>query len=246
MALHSNIRDLHPQTSNPKPPLAVVLVSGGMDSCVTAAIAYREYELGFLHLNYGQRTERRELQAFHDIADFYHVNKRLVVTVDHLKQIGGSSLTDQSIAIQEADLQRKDIPTSYVPFRNAHILSVAVSWGEVIGAKKIFIGAVEEDSSGYPDCRREFYDAFNNVIRLGTRPDTHLEIVTPIIHLKKFEIVKKGMELGAPLAKTWSCYQSEDIACGVCDSCALRLRGFEQAGIEDPIRYSTKPSYLSS
>lgn len=225
----------------PNLPLAVVLVSGGMDSCVTAAIAHETHEMAFLHLNYGQRTERRELQAFNAIADHYDVQRRLVVNVNHLTQIGGSSLTDRSIDVQKADLHRKEIPTSYVPFRNAHILSIAVSWGEVLGARKIYIGAVEEDSSGYPDCRKEFYDAFNQVIRLGTKPDTRLEIVTPIIGMKKSEIVRKGISLNAPFHLTWSCYQREDLACGVCDSCALRLRGFQEATEEDPIPYATKP-----
>jgi 7-cyano-7-deazaguanine synthase len=223
--------------------LAVVLVSGGMDSCVSAAIARRDHELAFLHLNYGQRTERRELQAFHAIADHYQVERRLVVNIDHLKEIGGSSLTDQAIPVQEADLTRKVIPTSYVPFRNAHLLSVAVSWGEVLKAGKIFIGAVEEDSSGYPDCREEFYAAFNRVIALGTKPGSSLEIVTPLIRLSKSQIVREGVALGAPLHLTWSCYQSEKLACGVCDSCALRLRGFQQAGVEDPIPYESRPSY---
>lgn len=231
-----------------KKEIAVVLVSGGMDSCVTAAIAHSQgYELAFLHLNYGQKTERRELKAFHDIADFYGVKKRLVVNVEHLKLIGGSSLTDENIPVEKADLKRKEIPTSYVPFRNANILSIAVSWAEVIGASKIFIGAVEEDSSGYPDCRKEFYRAFNEVIRLGTKAGVEgrpIEIVTPVIDMKKFEIVKKGVELGAPFHLTWSCYQNEDVACGVCDSCALRLRGFQIAGIEDPIPYEVKPSYI--
>ncbi|MBI4548520.1 MAG: 7-cyano-7-deazaguanine synthase QueC [Ignavibacteriae bacterium] len=215
-----------------------------MDSCVTAAISHQKYEMAFLHLNYGQRTERRELGAFHDVADFYNVQKRLVVNVEHLKHIGGSSLTNESIEVQRADLDRKEIPTSYVPFRNAHILSIAVSWGEVLGAKKIFIGAVEEDSSGYPDCRKEYYEAFNRVIELGTKPETKIDIVTPIIGMKKYQIVQKGVELGAPFHLTWSCYQREDVACGICDSCALRLRGFQMAGIEDPIPYIEKPSYV--
>ncbi len=224
-----------------KRDLAVVLVSGGMDSCVTAAIANQTYEMAFVHLNYGQRTEQRELRAFNDIADYYGVKRRLVVNVEHLKQIGGSSLTDETIEVQKADLNRTEVPTSYVPFRNAHILSIAVSWGEVIGAAKIFIGAVEEDSSGYPDCRREYYDAFNKVIEIGTKPTTHIEIVTPIIHLKKSDIVRKAIELRAPLDRTWSCYQSEELACGICDSCALRLRGFREAGVEDPIPYYSIP-----
>ena len=214
-----------------------------MDSCVTAAIAHASHTPAFLHVNYGQRTERRELKAFHDIADFFGVKQRLVVSIEHLSAIGGSSLTDSAIHVQKADLHRGEIPTSYVPFRNAHFLSIAVSWGEVIGASKIFIGAVEEDSSGYPDCRAEFYTAFNEVIRRGTKPETSIEIVTPIIHLTKSGIVRKGMEIGAPLHLTWSCYQNEDRACGVCDSCALRLRGFQEAGVEDPLPYVERIRY---
>ncbi|MFI5251101.1 MAG: 7-cyano-7-deazaguanine synthase QueC [Bacteroidota bacterium] len=229
--------------SQQKKEIAVVLMSGGMDSCVTAAIANLEYELAFLHLNYGQRTENREQRAFNEIADHYRVQKRMSVSIEHLKQIGGSSLTDYTMGVQKADLHRIEIPTSYVPFRNAHLLSIGVSWGEILNAKKIFIGAVEEDSSGYPDCRREFYDAFNRVISLGTKPGTHISILTPVIHMKKFEIVKRGIELKAPFHLTWSCYQGEEKACGICDSCALRLRGFQMAGIEDPISYATIPRY---
>ncbi|MGD0923068.1 MAG: 7-cyano-7-deazaguanine synthase QueC [Terriglobia bacterium] len=224
-------------------PLAVVLASGGMDSCVTTAIAHQDYRLAMLHVAYGQRTETRELQAFHALADFYQAEHRLVCRLEHLKQIGGSSLTDPKIAVERADLARKEIPSSYVPFRNAHLLSIAVSWGEVLGASKIFIGAVAEDSSGYPDCRPEYYEAFNRVIAVGTKPGTQLQIVTPVIHLRKSEIVQRGVELGAPLELTWSCYQSEDVACGVCDSCALRLRAFEEAGVPDPIPYAVRPSY---
>ncbi|MGA2629867.1 MAG: 7-cyano-7-deazaguanine synthase QueC [Terriglobia bacterium] len=232
----------HGQRTTDK-PLAVVLASGGMDSCVTTAIAAQNYRLAMLHVAYGQRTERRELQAFNALADFYHAEQRLVCRVDHLRQIGGSSLTDPSIAVERANLDRQEIPSSYVPFRNAHFLSVAVSWGEVLGAKKIFIGAVAEDSSGYPDCRREYYEAFNHVIVAGTKPETRLEIVTPVIHLRKSEIIRRGAELGAPFELTWSCYQAEEAACGVCDSCALRLRAFEEAGIADPIAYAVRPSY---
>jgi 7-cyano-7-deazaguanine synthase len=232
------------QKKSKKRELAIVLVSGGMDSCVSAAIASKNYKLAFLHLNYGQRTERRELKAFHDIADFYNVRQRLIVNVEHLMQIGGSSLIDKFVRLPKANLHRKKIPSTYVPFRNGHILSIAVSWGEVIGAKKIFIGAVEEDSSGYPDCRQEFYKAFNKVIRFGTRQQTQLEIITPIIAMKKSDIVKKGIQLGAPFERTWSCYQREDSACGICDSCALRLRGFQLAGIDDPIPYKTRPTYF--
>ncbi|MBZ5672491.1 MAG: 7-cyano-7-deazaguanine synthase QueC [Acidobacteriia bacterium] len=232
--------DNGPRTGN---PLAVVLASGGMDSCVTTAIAHRDYRLAMLHVAYGQRTEARELRAFHALADFYRAEHRLVCRLDHMKQIGGSSLTDPAMAVEQANLERQDIPSSYVPFRNAHFLSIAVSWSEVLGAPKIFIGAVAEDSSGYPDCRPEYYAAFNRVIAAGTRPETQLEIVTPVIHMRKSEIVRRGRELGAPFALTWSCYQAEEEACGVCDSCALRLRAFEEAGVEDPISYAQRPRY---
>lgn len=209
-----------------------------MDSCVTAAIAVSECDaVAFLHVSYGQRTESRERKAFNDIADHYGVIKRLDVSIEHLAKIGGSSLTDERIAVTEADLGSTEIPTSYVPFRNANMFSIAVSWAEVIGATAIYIGAVAEDSSGYPDCRPEFYEAFQKVIDTGTKPDTHIEIRTPIIHLSKAEIVRKGVELHAPLHLTWSCYRSENAACGTCDSCALRLRGFERAGVRDPISY---------
>lgn len=229
---------------NPDKPLAIVLASGGMDSCVTTAIAHVQYRLAMLHVAYGQRTAARELKAFNALADFYNAERRLVSRLEHLKAIGGSSLTDTNIEVEQANLERKDIPLSYVPFRNAHFLSIAVSWGEVLGARKIFVGAVAEDSSGYPDCRPQYYEAFNRVIAAGTRPETELEIATPVIHLRKSEIVRRGLELGAPFELTWSCYRSEDIACGVCDSCALRLRAFEEAGIQDPIPYAVRPSYL--
>jgi 7-cyano-7-deazaguanine synthase len=223
--------------------IAVIAVSGGMDSCVTAAIANENYELAFAHINYGQRTELRELKAFNDIADFYKVSKRLVIDYTHLAKIGGSSLTDNNIEVSKADLDNKEIPSSYVPFRNANILSACTSWAEVLNASAIFIGAVYEDSSGYPDCRPEFFRAFENVIEIGTKPETKIKIETPVIHLSKAEIVKKGIELKAPLQLTWSCYQNNDESCGICDSCALRLKGFQAAGFEDPIAYKIRPGY---
>jgi len=224
---------------------AVVLLSGGMDSCVTAALARADgCRLALLHSSYGQRTEARERRAFEAIADFYDVADRLVVEQRYMARIGGSSLTDTSIPVSQANLESTEIPTSYVPFRNAHFLSVGVSWAEVLDAERIYVGAVAADSSGYPDCRPEYYRAFEQVARAGTRPDTRLEIVAPLITLHKHEIIKKGIELGAPLHLSWSCYQSSEKACGVCDSCALRLRAFEQAGVEDPIAYERKPSYL--
>ena len=224
--------------------IAVAALSGGMDSCVTAAIAIQSYEMALLHVNYGQRTEKRELKAFIDIADFYKVSNRLIIDHTHLAEIGGSSLTDFSRAITKADLLNKKIPSSYVPFRNANILSACTSWAEVLGAQRIFIGAVYEDSSGYPDCRPEFFRAFKKVIDTGTKPGTNIKIETPVIYFSKSEIVQKGIELKAPFHLTWSCYKNEDEACGECDSCALRLKGFQQAGVEDPIKYKVKPVYI--
>jgi len=217
---------------------AVCLVSGGMDSCVTAAFAQREVsQLAFLHVSYGQRTEARERQAFEEIANHYEVKERLVVSLEHLAQIGGSSLTDHNLAVSAANLQNKSIPSSYVPFRNAHLLSIATSWAEKIGAGYIYIGAVAEDSSGYPDCRPEFYEAFQQVIDRGTKPTTSIQIRTPVIGMSKAQIVRAGSEMQAPLELTWSCYSLSERACGECDSCALRLRAFAQAGIPDPIPY---------
>ena len=226
--------------------LSVVLVSGGMDSAVTAAIAAKEGPVAFLHVNYGQRTEKRELSAFNAIADFYGVEKRLVCNLDYLKDIGASALTDQSIDVPRGGLSRKNIPPTYVPFRNAQMLSIAVAWAEAIGAKNVCIGAVEEDSSGYPDCRGEFFKAFEKAVSSGTRPETGIKIVTPVIHLKKHEIVKKGFELKVPFHLTWSCYSDSTIACGGCDSCLLRLKGFAGAGFKDPIPYrAEKPEGTS-
>lgn len=226
--------------------LAVCLVSGGMDSLVCAAIANETHEnLAFLHLNYGQKTEKRELESFQKIADFYNVpvNLRKIIDVTFLKQIGGSSLTDDAIEVKKYQGDSEEIPDSYVPFRNTHIISMAVSWAEVVGAKKIYIGAVYEDSSGYPDCTPKYYEAINNLIKVGTK-NGDIEVVTPVIYLKKDQIVQKAVELKAPLVHSWSCYERNDKACGVCDSCALRLRGFEKAGVVDPIEYAQRPSYL--
>lgn len=219
-------------------PLAVVLLSGGMDSAVCAAIAHsRGFDIAALHINYGQRTERRELAAFNAITDYYGITRRLTVDISYLAAIGGSCLTDETIPVPKANLNNAEIPISYVPFRNANILAIAVSWAEVLGADTIFIGAVEEDSSGYPDCRKQFFEAFGQMVNAGTKPDTRISISTPLIDLGKRDIVLLGAEFGAPFHLTWSCYQSEDLACGECDSCALRLRGFAQAGSTDPLPY---------
>ena len=221
-------------------PLAVVALSGGLDSCVTAAIAAQNCRLALLHVTYGQRTARRERRAFDDIADFYRVppGRRLVADIAYLARIGGSSLTDPGADVPATGALEQGIPSTYVPFRNTHILSVAVSWAEVIGARSICIGAVEQDSSGYPDCRAAYFDAFQKLVAAGTRPETEIQIETPLIRMSKADIVRKGIELGAPLHLTWSCYRDEDLACGKCESCVLRLRGFEAAGLPDPIPYS--------
>lgn len=224
---------------------AVVLLSGGMDSCVSTAIARERHGTGniaLLHAGYGQRTQRRERRAFEEIAEFYGVRQRLIVQLDHFSAIGGSALTDERIAVPENELgatgpQDSAVPVTYVPFRNAHFLSVAVSWAEVIGAGAIYIGAVAEDSSGYPDCRPEYYKIFQELIRVGTRPETQIEMITPVITMKKSEIIRRGLELGAPLHLTWSCYQEEEMACSTCDSCLLRLRAFAEAAVADPIPY---------
>jgi 7-cyano-7-deazaguanine synthase len=216
---------------------AIVLLSGGMDSCVCAALAARDFDAAAVHVSYGQRTEERERAAFLGICDRLGIRNRLVVRNEALRAIGGSALTDASIAVPESHALGHEIPVTYVPFRNAHFLSVAVSWAEVLGAGKIYIGAVEQDSSGYPDCRPAYYDAFNEVIRRGTK-EGNIEIVTPLIAMRKHEIVRLGLELSAPLDLTWSCYSREDRACGVCDSCVLRLRAFQEAGIADPIPYA--------
>ena len=219
--------------------LAVCCVSGGMDSAVTAALAAREHRVAFLHANYGQRTEAKELACFHALADHFAAEARLVVDFSDLRQIGGSSLTDASVPVREGEPVDGVVPTSYVPFRNAHLLAAATSWAEVLGARALYVGAVWEDSSGYPDCRPEFYRAFEEAIRLGTRPDTEIRVETPVIRMSKAEIVRTGARLGVPFEKTWSCYQSLERACGRCESCRLRLKGFREAAVPDPIPYET-------
>lgn len=219
-------------------PIAVVVMSGGMDSTVCTAIAINQgFEIAGLHLNYGQRTEKKELECFNQIADFYNIDKRLIINFTELSQIGGSSLTDIELNIPEVEFERQEIPNTYVPFRNSLILSMAVAWAEVLKANAVFIGAVEEDSSGYPDCRKIFFDAFQEVINFGTKPETEIKLHTPLINMSKKDIVLTGNSLGVPFELTWSCYKSSTIACGECDSCALRLRGFYQAGLKDPLHY---------
>ncbi len=240
---------------------AVVLLSGGMDSCVCAALAARDHQAAAVHVSYGQRTEQRERRSFESICDRLGIRDRLLVRNEALGAIGGSALTDSNIAVPEAVVSGAHlpgasipvgvpatvpviVPVTYVPFRNAHFLAVAVSWAEVIGAERVYIGAVEPDSSGYPDCRPEYYRAFNEVVKAGTREGT-IRVVTPLIAMRKHEIVRLGLELNAPFDLTWSCYQREDRACGVCDSCVLRLRAFREAGAEDPIPYAEPAARLS-
>ena len=222
---------------NQEREIAVVLTSGGMDSCVTVAIAHQTYEVALLHVSYGQRTWRRELKAFHQIADHYSACARLVVELEHFKKIGGSSLTDHSMPVPLEKEPPGVIPSTYVPFRNAHLVAIAVSWAEVIGARKIFIGVSEVDAPGYPDTRKEFYRLYNELIKVGTSGRVPIELVTPLIEMNKVEIVKKGLELNAPFHLTWSCYIEEEKACGRCSSCRLRLEGFRGAGAVDPIPY---------
>ncbi|HEV3308426.1 MAG TPA: 7-cyano-7-deazaguanine synthase QueC [Candidatus Sulfotelmatobacter sp.] len=216
---------------------AVVLLSGGMDSCVCASLAARDYHAAAVHISYGQPTEERERQSFSAICDHLGICDRLLVRNEALRAIGGSALTDPNIAVPESHAIGHDIPVTYVPFRNAHFLSVAVSWAEVLDAERVYIGAVEQDSSGYPDCRPAYYQAFNQVVKTGTKAG-RIEIVTPLIAMRKAEIVRLGLELNAPFDLTWSCYSREDSACGSCDSCVLRLRAFREAGAVDPIPYA--------
>ena len=221
------------------------MLSGGMDSALCAAMAMnRGYEVAALHLNYGQRTQERELKAYNDLCAHFKINKKLVVDVGHLAQIGSSSLTDESIDVAEADLNSKEVPSSYVPFRNGNILAIAASWAEVLGAEAIFAGAMQLDSSGYPDCRTEFFEAYEKAVNLGTKPGTKISIVTPIIDFTKKDIVENAAKFNIPLELTWSCYQNTEKACGVCESCALRLRGFQLARIDDPLPYVKKPKYI--
>jgi len=229
-----------PGLSEHTQPRAVVCLSGGMDSCVCAALAARDFEVYAVHFSYGQRTEARELRSAEEVARIVGVKELLHLKIDLFRRIGGSALTDETIAVPEASADEasigSEVPVTYVPFRNAHFLSAGVSWAEVLGARTVFIGAVEQDSSGYPDCRPAYYDAFNELIKMGTK-DGDIRVVTPLIAMRKSEIVRLGVELGAPFHVSWSCYSSESEACGVCESCVLRLRAFREAGAVDPIPY---------
>jgi 7-cyano-7-deazaguanine synthase len=226
--------------SKTKKEKAVCLVSGGMDSAYSLAVALLDYDVAAMHAYYGQRTQEREYRAFKEITDHYSITERMIFSLAHLNQIGGSSLTDPAIDIHTGGIISGKIPNTYVPFRNAHLVTAAVSWAEVLKASKVFIGAVEEDSSGYPDCREVFFTAFNKVIETGTPPGTKIEIITPALHMSKAEIVKKGMELKVPFELTWSCYKNTEAACGQCDSCLLRLRAFKEVGYTDPVPYEVQ------
>ena len=240
--LNSQFEIPNPKAS-PPPPLAVVLLSGGMDSLTTAGLAQRDgFDLALIHFNYGQRTEEAEARAFARIADYFGLpaGRRLTAHTNFFTQAGSSALTTAAIAVPEADLSSQAIPVTYVPFRNAVLLSMAVGWAEVIGARRVYYGAVSQDSSGYPDCRPSFIEAFNHLVTEGTKPGGGIEVHAPLVNLNKAQIVTLALSLGLPLEFTWSCYSRNDLACGTCDSCALRLRGFEQAGQKDPLRYAAK------
>ncbi|MCP4265182.1 MAG: 7-cyano-7-deazaguanine synthase QueC [Candidatus Brocadiaceae bacterium] len=224
----------------PESNLAVVLLSGGLDSCVTMAMAMQTHKIALLHVGYSQRTQTREYNAFRAISRYYKVqeSKTLAIELDYLKKIGGSSLTNHKLPInKDNDNENNGIPNTYVPFRNTHLLSIAVSWAEVINAGAIYIGAIQQDDPDYPDCRAEYYDAFNRLVEVGTKPTTNIKVVTPLLNMSKAEIVKKGIELAAPLQLTWSCYERNDKACGHCQSCLIRLKAFEDAGFKDKIQY---------
>jgi 7-cyano-7-deazaguanine synthase len=227
------------QGADGKRQTAVVLASGGLDSCVATAVARREFDLALFHANYGQRTSMRELEAFRGQASFYQAAYTLEVDLNYLAEIGGSSLTDPAREVPTSGVDPPGIPSTYVPFRNTNLLAAAVAWAEVLGASAVFIGANVLDNPGYPDCRPEYFEAFNRLIDLGTRPETSICIHTPLIKLDKGGIVRLGLEMGAPLELTWSCYQDDVRACGRCSSCRLRLRGFAAAGVPDPIPYQT-------
>ena len=241
MLVHIPSRTRRPEIKTPSKPLAVVLASGGLDSCVAAAVARREFALAMLHANYGQRSLEQELEAFRAQAAFFAAAATLEVDLNYLGVIGGSSLTDLDQPVPTGDVEPPGIPSTYVPFRNTNLMAAAVAWAEVLGAKALFIGANVLDNPGYPDCRPEYFEAFNRVIELGTRPETHLRIHTPLINLDKAGIVRLGLEVGAPLELTWSCYQDGLRACGRCSSCRLRLKGFAAAGLPDPIPYQPAP-----
>jgi 7-cyano-7-deazaguanine synthase len=228
-----------------QPQRAVVLLSGGMDSATAAAEARaRGYDLYVLHTSYGQRTETREYECARALADALDATDFLHIETSHLASIGASSLTDESIDVEDADLENEDVPTSYVPFRNANLLSMAVSYAEANDCTAVFTGAHSEDYSGYPDCRPAFFDAFQEVIDVGTRPDTDIDLAAPFVEWSKTDIVERGTELSVPYDSTWSCYRDEAPACGTCDACAFRLQAFQRAGIEDPIDYATRPTYV--
>ncbi|MBN2460330.1 MAG: 7-cyano-7-deazaguanine synthase QueC [Candidatus Cloacimonetes bacterium] len=222
---------------------SIVLVSGGMDSLVTAAVAVQESDaVNFLHITYGQRTQEAERRCFHKLVEFYEPADSMIVDISYLRQMGGSSLTDPALKIQQFG-ESRGIPNTYVPYRNGNFIAIATSWAEIIVANRIYIGAVEEDSSGYPDCRESFFQAAEETINQGTRDDTGIKIITPVIHMEKSEIVKLGERLQVPFESSWSCYKYNDVACGSCDSCVLRIRAFQKAGLKDPLPYRSKISW---
>ena len=216
---------------------AVCIISGGMDSTLASYMMKQKgYEIIGVHFNYGQLTEAKELECFENICKSLHVKNKYILDMGFFTQLGASALTDKSIEVPTSGLE-DGIPVTYVPFRNGIFLSMAAAIAEKEGAEVITIGVVEEDSSGYPDCKEEYIKAMQKAINLGTKPTTNIIIEMPLVHLKKSQIVKEAIKYDVPLELTWSCYKDTQKACGVCDSCRLRLNGFKEAGIDDPIPY---------
>lgn len=236
--------DSTPTTDEPTDKRAVVLLSGGMDSATAAyEAADRGYEIYALHTSYGQRTEDRELECARQIAEEVDARDFLRIETGHLAAIGASSLTDDEMAVEDADMESEEIPDTYVPFRNANLLAMAVSYAEANDCTAVFIGAHTEDFSGYPDCRPAFFEAFEHVVDVGTRPETDVSIEAPFVDASKTDIARRGVDLEVPFEHTWSCYREEAPACGTCDSCAFRLQAFENVGVPDPLEYAERPRY---
>ena len=216
---------------------AICILSGGMDSTLSSYIAKKDgFEIIAVHFNYGQRTQNRELKAFRDICDDLGILEKYEIDIPFFTQIGASALTDKNIDVPTEGV-KPGVPITYVPFRNGIFLSITAAIAEKEGATAMYIGVVQEDSSGYPDCTDSFISDMTKAINQGTKEETKIEILTPLVHLSKAQIVQEAVKLSVPLEHTWSCYKEEAEACGVCDSCRLRLNGFKLAGVTDPIKY---------
>ena len=223
--------------NNKSPKKAICILSGGMDSTLASYMAKNDgYEIIAVHFNYGQRTQDRELKAFRDICDDLEILEKYEIDIPFFTQIGASALTDKNIDVPTGGIEA-GVPITYVPFRNGIFLSITAAIAEKEGATAMYIGVVQEDSSGYPECTDSFINDMKKAINQGTKEDTHIDILTPLVHLSKAQIVQEALRLNVPLEHTWSCYKEETEACGVCDSCRLRLNGFKIANQIDPIAY---------